>query len=84
MPHFSFPQEKAAGILLDEPGRYTVQLALRVGSEDVVSNAFSLRVAPAIGYDEEYLAQDVFTDEVGRLLAFDGSQYFDGGNNTLS
>ena len=68
---------------IDEPGYYTVQLALHLGDEDVVSNALSLRVAPPRGYDEEFLAQELFTDDVGRILAFDGSQYFSAGNDTL-
>lgn len=68
---------------IDEPGYYTVQLALHLDDEDVVSNALSLRVAPPRGYDEEFLAQDLFTDELGRILAFDGSQYFNAGNDTL-
>jgi len=68
---------------IDEPGYYTVQMALHLDDEDVVSNALSLRVASPHGYDEEFLAQELFTDEVGRILAFDGSQYFRAGNDTL-
>lgn len=68
---------------IDEPGYYTVQLALHLDDEDVVSNALRLRVAPPRGYDDEFLAQELFTDEVGRILAFDGSQYFNAGNDAL-
>jgi hypothetical protein len=68
---------------IDDPGYYTVQLALHLDDEDVVSTALRLRVAPPRGYDDEFLAQELFTDEVGRILAFDGSQYFNAGNDTL-
>jgi hypothetical protein len=68
---------------LAEPGRYLVQVALRHDGQDLVSNPLNLRIAPPRGYDEEYLAQDFFTDEVGRVLAFDGSQVLDEANDVL-
>jgi len=68
---------------LAEPGMYTVQLALRLDGEDLVSNPLRVRIAPPRGYDEEYLAQDVFSDEVGRVLAFDGSHVLDQANDVL-
>jgi hypothetical protein len=68
---------------LAEPGRYLVQVALRHDGQDLVSNPLNLRIAPPRGYDEEYLAQDFFTDEVGRVLAFDGSQVLDKANEVL-
>ncbi|HUO06850.1 MAG TPA: hypothetical protein VM008_00830 [Phycisphaerae bacterium] len=59
---------------ISEPGYYTVQLALHLPAQDVVSNPFRLRVAPPRGgYEQEYLAQDFFSDGVGRVLNFDGS-----------
>lgn len=66
-----------------EPGNYTVQVALHVDGEDIVSNALRVRVAAPRGYDEEFLAQDFFSDEVGRIIAFDGSRFFTKGNDTL-
>ena len=66
-----------------EPGIYTVQVAIRIGEEDVLSNALRVRVAPPRGYDEEYLAQDFFSDDVGRIVAFDGSRYLESGNDVL-
>ena len=42
-----------------------------------------MRVAPSQGYDEDYVAQDFFSDEVGRVLAFDGSRVLDSANNCL-
>lgn len=71
------------GWSISEPGYYTVQLALHLEGEDLVSNALRLRVAPPCGYEEEFLAQELFSDEVGRILAFDGSQFFAAGNDTL-
>jgi hypothetical protein len=66
-----------------EPGNYTVQIALHMDNEDVVSNPLRIRVAPPRGYDEEYLAQDYFSGDVGRIMFFNGSQYFDKGNDVL-
>jgi hypothetical protein len=66
-----------------EPGNYTIQVALHLEDEDIVSAPYNLRIAPPRGYEEEYLAQDFFSEDVGRILAFDGSQYLTGGNDTL-
>lgn len=68
---------------LAEPGYYDVQAALHLDEEDVVSAPMRLRVCPPAGYDEEYLAQDFFSDEVGRVLSFDGSRFLTGSNDTL-
>jgi hypothetical protein len=70
---------------LAEPGVYTVQVALEIAhGEEIVSNPLQIRVAPPRGYDEEYLAQDFFSDEVGRALAFDGTQVLTAANDALS
>lgn len=66
-----------------EPGRYVVQVALHLDGEDIVSPPLMLRIAPPRGYEEEYLAQDLFTDEVGRVLAFDGTRVLDSANSAL-
>lgn len=66
---------------LAEPGRYLVQMALEVDEAMVVSNPLRLRVAPPKGYEEELLAQDVFTDEAGRVMALDGSRVLESGIN---
>ncbi len=66
-----------------EPGYYTVQVALHVDGEDIVSDELRVRVAPPRGYDEEFLAQDFFSNDVGRIIAFDGSRFFTKGNDTL-
>jgi len=38
---------------------------------------------PPRGYDEDVLAQDFFSDDVGRILAFDGSMVLAKGNDVL-
>lgn len=66
-----------------EPGFHTIQIALHLEKEDLISNPLRLRIAPPLGYDEEYLAQDYFSDEVGRILRFDGSRHLSKGLDTL-
>ena len=66
-----------------EPGRYTVQVALDRDGEAIVSNPLRVRIAPPRNYDEEYLAQDFFTEDVGRILAFDGSEVLTRGQEVL-
>lgn len=66
-----------------EPGNYIVQVALHIDDEDIISNPLQIRVAPPHGYDEEFIAQDFFSDDVGRIVAFDGSRFFTKGNDTL-
>ena len=57
-----------------EPGIYTAQIALRIAGEDFVSNQLRIKVTPPRSYDEEYLAQDFLSQDVGRVLAFNGSR----------
>lgn len=73
----------ANGWNIAEPGYYTVQIALHLEHEDIVSNAMRLRIAPPRSYDEEYIAQDYFSDQVGRILHFDGSRHLVKGIETL-
>ncbi|MDX1621341.1 MAG: hypothetical protein R3320_10150 [Nitriliruptorales bacterium] len=68
---------------ISEPGDYLVQIALHLDDADVVSQPMTLRVTPPRGYDEEYLAQKLFTEEVGRVLAFEGSRELTGATDTL-
>jgi hypothetical protein len=71
------------GWAIAEPGYYTVQVLLRIGNEDVVSNPIEIRVAPPRGFEEELLGQDFFSDDVGRVLEFGGSLYMRTANDTL-
>ncbi len=66
-----------------EPGNYAIQVALGLDSEDIVSDPFYMRVLPPRGFEEESLAQDFFSEDVGRVLTFDGSRTLDAANDTL-
>lgn len=71
-----------------EPGYYTVRVALHLEDEeeDLISNPLRLRVEPPPDdkrYDAEYLAQDFFSEDVGRTLWFDGSRFLGKANDTL-
>ena len=66
-----------------EPGYYTLQVCIHMDEEDIVSNPLRIRVAPPRGYDEEYIAQDFFSEDVGRILTFDGSRVLESGINTI-
>jgi len=72
------------GWLLAEPGNYAVQVCLHLGTVDIVSNALALRISPPENRQEEVLAQDYFSDEVARALAFDGTRQLANANATLS
>jgi hypothetical protein len=71
------------GIDVAEPGRYVLQAALHQADGDIVSKPLMLRIAPPRGYEEELIAQDFFSDEVSRVLAFDGSRVLNDANRTL-
>lgn len=80
------PLRVAAGINgwdLAEPGNYTVQLACHVNGEDLVSNPLALRVSAPAAYEEERVARDLFSEDVGRILAFGGSRFLTAGNEIL-
>jgi len=66
-----------------EPGYYTLQVCIHMDEEDIVSNPLRIRVAPPRGYDEEYIAQDFFSEDVGRILTFDGSRVLESGIDTI-
>ena len=73
----------ASGWDISEPGNYLIQLCLHRGNQDIVSNGLRLRVLPPNNRSEEVLAQDFFSDEVARVLGFDGSRFFEAANDTL-
>ncbi len=67
-----------------EPGRYLVQVALRLPSgEDVVSNVLTLRVSPPASRAEEVLAGDFFDIDVARTLASGGTRVMTDAIDTL-
>jgi hypothetical protein len=67
-----------------DPGSYTIQVALRVGEEDVVSNPLRLLVEPPASRQEEFLGPSFFSEDVGRIIAFNGSRALKGGNTVLA
>ncbi len=73
----------ANGLDLTEPGYYTLQAMLALEDEDLVSEQVRIRITPPRGYDDEYVAQDFFSEDVARVMNFDGSRVLDGANNTL-
>jgi len=66
-----------------DPGRYLLQVALHRDVEDLISNELYLRVAPPRSYEEELIAQEVFTEDVGRVLAVRGSEVLSSANDVL-
>lgn len=66
-----------------EPGVYTVQMAMEVAGRELVSNALRLKIRPEASYEEAKIAQDYFTEDTGRVLAFDGSRYLESGVEAL-
>jgi hypothetical protein len=71
------------GIDVAEPGRYVLQAALHQADGDIVSVPAMLRIARPQDYEDEVIAQDFFTDAVGRVLAFDGSHVLTTATDTL-
>lgn len=62
------------GFDLAEPGQYRIRVMLDTESGEILSAPLHIDVRPPRSRDEELLAPDVFTDEVGRVLAFGGSR----------
>ncbi len=67
-----------------EPGQYTVQMLLTVDGGDIISNPVSLQVLPVSSYDAQCCAQDIFSEDVGRILALNGSRELSRGNDILN
>jgi len=60
----------ASGWLIDQPGFYQIQAVLDVGLYNVVSNVLRIYVAPSRSFEEDRLALDYFSEDVGRALVF--------------
>jgi hypothetical protein len=58
---------------LTEPGSYTLQATFATDSAIAVSPLTRLRIASPREVDEELIAQDLFTTDVGRAFAFGAS-----------
>jgi hypothetical protein len=61
------------GWLIDEPGFYKIQAAIDMGGQLVLSNVQRVFVAPSGKAEENGLAGDYFTEDVGRALVFGGA-----------
>lgn len=72
-----------SGWLIDEPGFYKIQAAVDLGEEVVVSNVLRLYVAPSSNPAENAIAPDYFTEDVARVLVFDGAPFLTTATNTL-
>jgi len=72
-----------SGWLIDEPGLYTVQAAVDMGSEVVVSNVLEIIVGTPESVAEEKLAPDWFTEDVARVLAFQGAPALEKATDTV-
>ena len=81
------------GWAVSEPGVYQVIVCLHSHTEDgdmdITSQPFMFTVSEPSRFDrqkrreQEALAQDVFTDDVGRALAFNGTKVLTGANEVL-
>lgn len=60
----------SSGWLIDQPGFYRIQAVLDVGLYNVVSNVLRIYVAPSRSFEEDRLALDYFSEDVGRALVF--------------
>ena len=72
---------------LAEPGVYDITVHLASGKDTdawaIKSNSLRIRVARPYSLDEERIAQDYISGDVGRVLAFDGSRVLGKANDVL-
>ena len=66
-----------------EPGRYCVQAVLQVDDQPVYSNQLMITVEAPRTREEERLASDLFTPEVGQVLTANGTRGLDSVNDVL-
>jgi hypothetical protein len=68
---------------LAEPGDYCVRVALHYDGEYFLSNKLKIHVLPPKSVEEEKIAKDFFSDEVGRVIFFHGSCFLEKANDIL-
>src|SRR5574337_129470 len=68
---------------VSEPGVYQVQAAVSIDGHMVTSAPLQLRVAPPRTWDEEDVAQEFFSEDVGRTLSFAGTAVLKSANDML-
>lgn len=71
------------GFDLAEPGRYHIYAALRTDVGDVLAAPVEIRISPFASREQEFLADELLDEEVGRTLAFGGSRVLDQARITL-
>ena len=70
---------------ISDPGTYGIQVCLHLPSgEDILSNELRIVVEPARTTEDETIAQDYFTEDVGRVIALEGSRVLDAATDTLA
>ncbi|HEY6570154.1 MAG TPA: hypothetical protein VIZ22_07695 [Candidatus Limnocylindrales bacterium] len=70
---------------ISDPGTYGIQVCLHLPTgEDILSNELRVIVEPARTTEDETLAQDYFTEDVGRVIALEGSRVLDTATDTLT
>jgi hypothetical protein len=78
-----FVAASGGGWLIDEPGFYFIQAAIELNGVVVVSNPLRIFVGTPDTKSEEKLAPDYFTEEVARVLAFNGAPQLTNANAVL-
>jgi hypothetical protein len=73
----------ADGWLIDEPGFYLVQAAVELAGELVLSNVLRIHVSSDTSAADNAVAPDYFSEDVARVLAFQGAPALDKANDTL-
>jgi hypothetical protein len=68
---------------ISEPGVYQIQVAVNIDGQVVTSGPLQLRVAPPRSWDEEDVAQEFFSEDVGRTLSFAGTAVLTSANEVL-
>lgn len=71
------------GFDLAEPGHYRIYAALRTDVGDVLAAPTEIRIIPFASREQEFLADELYDEEVGRTLAFGGSRVLDQARTTL-
>lgn len=71
------------GWLIDEAGFYKVQAAIDLGDQIVTSNVLRLYVSPPKADAEAAVAPDYFTEDVARVVAFNGAPELSGAEDVL-
>lgn len=66
-----------------DPGSYRVYAAVRTAGGDVLSAPLTLQVMRPSSREEEQVADELFTEDVGRVLAFGGSRVMERANDVL-